>query len=412
MSVLYCTIPHFAAALARRDNPDLQTHPLVLVGPEQRVLDVSAEAAACGVAIGMTARVAEIRCPEAHLLDIDPGCCQETSEILLQLLERTSPKVEPHGWGGAYVDLGDSAQGCANGAHGCAEGAHDYAGRVAVCKQVGRAVRQELGDALKPALGWDNSKFTAQAAARRTRPGHLLAVTAARERMFLKPLSVRLLPLPEETLQRLSFLGLRTLGQYAALPPAAVWQQFGRAGKLAHRYAQGQDNRPVVSRWQALSLTASCEFDWPLVEQKRLLAALGRLVSPLLAELRDNLQSCGQTRLAVRFDDDSVQERTRTFLFPTANQAQVMRALGQLADGMRWTGSTTGLKVTLEQIQDAVAEQLTFFPSEDKREQKLREVQRYLVSRFGENRLRRAVLAQPGAPLPEWRVGWLSEEGT
>ncbi len=404
MSVLYCTVPYFVAALARRDNPDLQNHPLVLVGPEQRVLGVSAESAASGVAVGMTARVAEIRCPEAHLLDADPDRCRETSETLLQLLERISPKVEPHGWGGAYVDLGDSAQGYAGGAQG-------YASGVAVCKQVGRVVRQELGDALKPALGWDSSKFTAQAAARRTRPGHLLAVTAVRERTFLNPLSVRLLPLPEETLQRLNFLGLRTLGQYAALPPAAVWQQFGRAGKLAHRYAQGQDNRPVVPRWQTLSLTASCEFDWPLVEQERLLAALGQLVSPLLAELRDNLQSCSQTRLAVRFDDDSVQQRTRTFLFPTANQAQVMRALGQLANGAHWPGSATGLKVALEQIQDAVAEQLTFFPGEDKREQKLREVQRYLVSRFGENRLRRVVLAQPGAPLPEWRVGWLSEEG-
>ena len=272
-------------------------------------------------------------------------------------------------------------------------------------------MRQELGDALKPALGWDSSKFTAQAAARRTRPGHLLAVTAARERPFLRPLPVRLLPLPEETLLRLSFLGLRTLGQYAALPPAAVWQQFGRAGKLAHRYAQGQDNRPVTPRWQAPSLTASCEFDWPLIEQECLLAALDRLVSPLLAELRDNLRNCGQARLAVRFDDDNLQERTRAFLFPTANQVQVMRALGQLADGVRWPGSVIGIKVTLEQIQDAVAEQLTFFPNEDKRERKLREVQRYLVSRFGENRLRRAVLAQPGAPLPEWRVGWLSGEG-
>ena len=67
----------------------------------------------------------------------------------------------------------------------------------------------------------------------------------------------------------------------------------------------------------------------------------------------------------------------------------------------------------IARIQDAVAaaEQLTFFPNQDKRERKLRAVQRYLVSRFGENRLRRAVLAQPGAPLPEWRVGWLSEEG-
>jgi nucleotidyltransferase/DNA polymerase involved in DNA repair len=219
------------------------------------------------------------------------------------------------------------------------------------------------------------------------------------------------LPLPQEALRRLHFLGLRTLGHYAALPPGAVWQQFGRAGKLAHRCAQGQDNRLVVPRWQAPTRTVNYEFDWPLVERNRLLAALGRLVSPLLAELRDNLQTCGQMRLVVRFDDGSVQERTRTFLSPTANNAQVMQVLGQLSDGMCWSGCITSLEVTLEHIQDAVAEQLPLFPLEDQRAQKLQEVQRYLVARFGADRLFRVVLAQPGAPLPEWRVSWLSEEG-
>ncbi len=63
--------------------------------------------------------------------------------------------------------------------------------------------------------------------------------------------------------------------------------------------------------------------------------------------------------------------------------------------------------MALGQIQDAVAEQLTLFPLEDDREGKLREVQRYLAARFGANRLRRAVMAQPGAPLPEWRAAWL-----
>ena len=57
-----------------------------------------------------------------------------------------------------------------------------------------------------------------------------------------------------------------------------------------------------------------------------------------------------------------------------------------------------------------VVEQLCLFPLEDERRLKLREVQRYLAARFGGNCLRRAVLAQPGAPLPEWRVGWLEEE--
>jgi nucleotidyltransferase/DNA polymerase involved in DNA repair len=157
MSVLYCTIPHFAAALMRRDDPGLQGHPLVLIGPEGRVFGVSAEAAACGVIVGLTARTAEVRCPEAHLVEADVARCREELETLLQVLELASPRVEPHGWEAAYVDLGDSVR--------------DQAGAVAFCGEIGRAVRGELGENLQPALGWDNSKFTAQAAARRTRPG-------------------------------------------------------------------------------------------------------------------------------------------------------------------------------------------------------------------------------------------------
>ena len=392
MSVLYCTIPHFAAALARRDDPGLRGRPLVLIGPEGRVFGVSAEATACGVVASLTARAAEVRCPEARLLEANVARCREELETLLQLLERTGPKVEPHGWGAAYVDLGDLAR--------------DHAGAVALCREMGRAVRGELGENLQPALGWDSGKFTAQATARRTRPGHLRAVAAVRERAFLRPLPVTLLPLAEDALRRLCFLGLRTLGQYAALPPAAVEQQFGRAGKMAYRCARGEDDRPVVPRWQAPRLAAEVELETPLVERERLMAALRHLVSPLLAELRGKLQACGQVRLAVHFDDGSAQERTRTFLFPTAEEGRVLRTLEQLLDGMRWHAASSALAVALEQIQDVVAEQLTLFPLEDDREGKLREVQRYLAARFGANRLRRAVMAQPGAPLPEWRTGW------
>ncbi len=85
----------------------------------------------------------------------------------------------------------------------------------------------------------------------------------------------------------------------------------------------------------------------------------------------------------------------------------MVRTLEQLLDGMHWQSPAISLAVALGQIQDAVAEQLTLFPLEDDRAGKLREVQRYLAARFGANRLRRAVMAQPGAPLPEWRAGWL-----
>jgi hypothetical protein len=192
---------------------------------------------------------------------------------------------------------------------------------------------------------------------------------------------------------------------------------------MAQRCARGQDERPVIPRWQAPILSAGIEFETPLGERERLMAALTQLVSPLLADLRDSLQACGQVQLAVRFDDGGAQEKERAFLFPVSKEKRVVRALEQLLDGMHWRAAASALSVTLAQIQDVVGEQLALFPLEEKDQGKLGEVQRYLATRFAppekggfegiplENswghRLRRAMLAQPGAPLPEWRVSWL-----
>jgi nucleotidyltransferase/DNA polymerase involved in DNA repair len=340
----------------------------------------------------MTARAAEVCCPTARLLEADMDHCRAEMEALYQVLERYSTGVEPRGLGAAYADLADLAR--------------EPATAATLLREVGQEVRRELGQALQPALGWDKSKFTSQAAARRTQPGRLLTIGEAQERPFLNPLSVALLPLAEDSLQRLRFLGLLTLGQYAALPRAAVWQQFGRAGKLAHRCARGEDDRPVIPRWQARCLHAASEFESPLAEREGLMAALKQMAAPLLAELQGALQACGQVRLAVHFERGACQEKERTFWVPVAYEERLVQALGQMLDSMRWQAGATGLAVSLGQIQDAAVEQMTLFPQEEERKGKLREVEQYLTTRFGASRLRRAVLSQPGAPLPEWRIAW------
>jgi hypothetical protein len=113
-----------------------------------------------------------------------------------------------------------------------------------------------------------------------------------------------------------------------------------------------------------------------------------------------------------------------------------VQVIGELLDKMHWPSGATGLAVTLAQIQDVVVEQLALFPLEDERKTRLQEVERYLATRFGHppfggspfgisskansppadpppagNRLRRPVLTQPNAPLPEWRVSWQGMEG-
>ncbi|MFZ5915475.1 MAG: hypothetical protein ACOYZ7_00900 [Chloroflexota bacterium] len=87
----------------------------------------------------------------------------------------------------------------------------------------------------------------------------------------------------------------------------------------------------------------------------------------------------------------------------------ILRVVGQSLDGMGWSSAATGLALALEQIQAAVVEQWPLFPQDTRRE-KLQAVQYYLAARFGAARLRRVGPAPPGAPLPERRLGWLSEE--
>lgn len=395
--MLYCVIPHFITALVRRDRSDLGPGPLILLGSEGVVVDTSAEAAACGVLPGMPARAAEIRCPQAQLVEADMARCRAEWEALMQLLEQYSAGVEPNGWGAAYADLDNLAR--------------DQARAVPLLQQIGQTVRRELGGVLQPALGWDKSKFTAQAAARRTQPGRLRAVDSAQERDFLHPLPIALLPLAGDALQRLRFLGLYTLGQYADLPLPAVWQQFGPAGKLAYRCARGEDDRPVVPRQHAPHLGASLEFETAQFEREWLVAALRNLVTPLLPELRDSLRGCGTVRLVVHLERGLTHERERAFLLPVSDEGRILQALEELLDTTRGAGEgqpagIAGLAVALEQIQDAVPQQLALFSLQDERGAQVQEVQRYLATRFGANRLRRAVLTQPRAPLPEWRIGW------
>ena len=65
---------------------------------------------------------------------------------------------------------------------------------------------------------------------------------------FLAPLSVQLLAsvagLDADFVQLLQRLGVRQLGQLAALSVADVLARFGRLGEFAHRIASGGDDRP------------------------------------------------------------------------------------------------------------------------------------------------------------------------
>ncbi len=79
--------------------------------------------------------------------------------------------------------------------------------------------------------------------------------------------------------------GLRTLGELAALPDAALVARLGRPARVWQTLARGEDVRPIVPALDEERFEASMELEWPIEGQEPLSFVLTRLLEPLSTRL-------------------------------------------------------------------------------------------------------------------------------
>ncbi len=387
MSVLCCRVPDFLIGLAERQEPKWMGRPLALLDANERVSAASPEARLSGVAVQMSARQAQMRCPDVLLSLLDTAACQQKQSAFVGTLAECGLPVEAQTWGVAYVDLREVAR----------------TGRTVqpICAEMGKQVRRLLGDTLAPSLGWDTGKFIARAASSCARPGHMRLVEHSDEERFLNPLSITLLPLPELALQQLTWLGITTLGQFARLPATAVWQRFGQAGKLAQQWARGRDDRSVSPTATMAPQPVSVDFDPPTALHTPVLeAALSALRSPL-SSLAHQLQGCRRLRLDLRFVEGSTRVIDCTFVEPVSEESRVRATVSHQLQILEWPAELETLRVTLLETGELVARQLTLFEIEEE-SSPLVELARQLSRRYGE-RFFQPRLVDERHPLPERR---------
>ena len=222
-------LPRFQLTVAAGERTELLKAPAALApvpGGIQTVGEVSLAAEAFGVHPGMRLGEALARCPRLTLVPPDPAGVADRWERLLVRLESIGAAVEPERPGLACFD----ARGLLR-LHGGIEG---------VLSAARRALRTPARFGAAP------SRFAAVAAATRARPRRPMVVSGGREaaRDFLATMPVALLrarPALAELPEALERLGVGTLGEVAALPPAALADRFGPAGLLAYELAVGGD---------------------------------------------------------------------------------------------------------------------------------------------------------------------------
>ena len=275
---------------------------LTAVVHANRVVACSEAARAEGVRPGLRRREAQGRCPELELLAHDPARDARAFEPVLVAVEQLTPWVE-------VLQPGE----CAFPARGAAR---YHGGEPALALTVTAAVHAAIGGRGsrwigRCRVGIADGTFAAGLAAR-----HQAIVPPGGSRAFLAPLPVAALDRPDLA-DLLVRLGLRTLGDLAALPGADLATRFGPEGARAARLAGGLDEHPRGARRPPPDLRVAAELDPPADRVDVAAFTAKALADELVARLDRLGLAC--TRLRIEAETDQGETLSRVWRHdPTA----------------------------------------------------------------------------------------------
>ena len=285
-----------------------------------------------GVRRGMRQREAQGRCPGLRMLRYDPALDARAFEPVLSALEQSMPGLHPVRPGTVAV----RARGPARYYGG------EQAAALTVLGIVGGL------EVERARVGIADGLFAAERAARWVMADPVTIVPPGAQGAFLAGLPITLLEDPELT-SLLPRLGIRTLGEFAALGVGDVVARFGPLGARLHALAAGRDPRPATPRIPPRDVDVQVDFEPALDRVDQVAFGVRAAADDFIAALLAQRLVC--TALRVEFLGENGEENERVWLHPRSFTA------AEVVDRVRWQldGAQLGSAVVRVRISpDAV----------------------------------------------------------
>ncbi len=293
------------------------------------------------------ARIMVVRCPQLCGA-ADARAAAQMFERVVHAVTLVCPAVEA-------VEPGV----CAFGARGPAR---YFGGETALAREIIAAVA-DLG--LEPCVGVADGLFAARLAA--CGPGQVRVIPPGGSAEFLARYPVSVLA-DQDLAGLLTRLGLRTLGDLAALPFGDVAGRFGAAGEAAHRLASGESFLPLAVRPPAEDLSVACEFDPPEALAEPVVFAAKALAERMHEGLAARGLTCVRVQVRASWADGRESRRLWRhdgFLSAAAVADRVRWQLDgwypAAHDGEPGTGGIAVLRLVPDQVIRATGHQLALW---------------------------------------------------
>ncbi|MGR0219130.1 DNA polymerase Y family protein [Agromyces sp. ZXT2-6] len=292
--VLWC--PDWPVLAACREHGVDPALPVALT-EKGLVHSCSATARRDGVARGLRLREAQYRSTALTVLEYDAALDHRAFEPVVRGIEAIVPGLQVLRPG----TLAMRARGPSR-----YYGGEDAAARALLDAAAGLGVAGAR-------VGVADGPFAAEQAARAGRGTSVHVVPAGGAAAFLAPLPVSLVT-DARTTTLLHRLGVRTLGEFAALPDDDVRRRFGAAGAFAHDRAAGREQSRVAPRTPPPDFEVEQHFEPPLERIDQLAFAFRVRAEEFIERMRAVRLVC--TGIRIELDDDRGGHSSRSWLHP------------------------------------------------------------------------------------------------
>ncbi len=356
-----------------------------------RVLWVNERARRAGVLPGHRYAHALSLTAELRAGVVSPGEIDRTSKRIADALRALTPNVEPYaGDAGAFFLDGSGLSGLFPSASAW-----------------GKAIRASLareGFASAVAVGF--TRFGAYAVAKRGGKKRLVVLRDAEaERRAARTVPLDRLGLAPELRDFLAKLGVRTVGDYAALPPGGLALRFGEDASRLHAIATGALWDPLRPEAPEEPLEARIVLDdHPEGDSSRLLFILKSALGPLFEGLAARGEALAALAMELVLERVPSQSHWIEPAEPTLDPGVLLRLLHLRLESSPPRAAVREVRLRAVSVR-ARAEQLDLFHRMQRRDPRAAaEAIAQLRADLGNDAVQRAVLRD--GHLPEAQFGW------
>ncbi len=246
-------------------------------------------------------------------LPVPAAAPPEVSGAVEAVAREFSPRVEVHKPGLVTLDIAGLGR------------------LLGVPEEIGRELQETCGRRSLPASVAIAATRSAAMLLAVGKPG-LTVVPAGEERRRLAPMPLaclgRVVP-PVDAGHLFGVLdrwGLKTLGDLARLPAAALSARIGQDGLAWQRLARGEDLQPLIAQPPAQPIEEQVDLDWPVEGLEPLSFVLARLFEPLGDRLERLDQAATVLHATFRLASRAIETRTLQLPAPMRDP-KVLRTL-------------------------------------------------------------------------------------